>query len=63
MEPAPKSAASLAFGRFLVLPHRRELLADGQPLKLGGRAYDVLMTLRRRPKMNDSYQAALLNIS
>jgi hypothetical protein len=24
-------------------PERRELLADGQPIKLGGRAFDVLM--------------------
>jgi DNA-binding winged helix-turn-helix (wHTH) protein len=28
-----------------VLPHRRELLADGLPIKLGGRAFDVLMAL------------------
>jgi DNA-binding winged helix-turn-helix (wHTH) protein len=28
-----------------VLPHRRELLADGPPVKLGGRAFDVLITL------------------
>ncbi|HET6235154.1 MAG TPA: winged helix-turn-helix domain-containing protein, partial [Acetobacteraceae bacterium] len=27
------------------MPHRRELLVDGQPAKLGGRAFDVLMTL------------------
>ena len=45
MDPAPEPSASIVFGRFQVLPHRRELLADGQPLKLGGRAYDVLMTL------------------
>jgi DNA-binding winged helix-turn-helix (wHTH) protein len=32
-------------GRFSVLPHRRELLADGRPVKLGGRAFDVLMAL------------------
>jgi DNA-binding winged helix-turn-helix (wHTH) protein len=38
-------AAIVAFGRFRVVPHRRELLADGQPLKLGGRAFDVLMAL------------------
>jgi hypothetical protein len=24
-----------------VLQHRRELLADGQPIKLGGRAFDI----------------------
>jgi predicted ATPase/DNA-binding winged helix-turn-helix (wHTH) protein len=37
--------AIIAFGRFRVLPHRRELLADGQPIRLGGRAFDVLMAL------------------
>jgi predicted ATPase/DNA-binding winged helix-turn-helix (wHTH) protein len=37
--------ADVAFGRFRVLPRRRELLADGQPIKLGGRAFDVLMAL------------------
>ena len=45
MNRAPVSSARLAFGRFLVLPHRREVLVDGLPLRLGGRAYDVLMTL------------------
>ena len=35
----------LAFGRFRVLPERRELLADGRAIKLGGRAFDVLMAL------------------
>src|SRR5271170_1038653 len=33
------------FGRFRVVPHRRELLADGRPIKLGGRDFDVLMAL------------------
>src|SRR5690349_10173832 len=37
--------ASVAFGHFQVVPHRRELLADGQPIKLGGRAFDALMAL------------------
>src|SRR6202040_4486090 len=37
--------AAIEFGRFSVLPHRRELLAEGQPLELGGRAFDVLMAL------------------
>ena len=37
--------AGVAFGRFRVLPHRRELLADGRPIKLGGRAFEVLMAL------------------
>src|SRR5215831_461371 len=37
--------AGVRFGRFRLLPHRRELLADGQPVKLGGRVFDLLMTL------------------
>ncbi|HUB13814.1 MAG TPA: winged helix-turn-helix domain-containing protein [Acetobacteraceae bacterium] len=45
MDPPPPSSASLAFGRFQVWPRRREVLADGQLLKLGGRAFDVLMAL------------------
>jgi predicted ATPase/DNA-binding winged helix-turn-helix (wHTH) protein len=35
----------VTFGRFRVLPDRRELLADGRPVTLGGRAFDVLMAL------------------
>jgi DNA-binding winged helix-turn-helix (wHTH) protein len=35
----------LAFGCFRVLPEQRELLADVRPVKLSGRAFDVLMTL------------------
>jgi DNA-binding winged helix-turn-helix (wHTH) protein len=44
MDPAPAPAA-IEFGRFSVLPHRRELLAEGRPVELGGRAFDVLMVL------------------
>jgi predicted ATPase/DNA-binding winged helix-turn-helix (wHTH) protein len=45
MEPASELPAGYAFGRFRALPHRRELIADGRPIKLGGRAFDVLMAL------------------
>ena len=45
MDPAPERLAGIAFGRFQVLPDRREVLADGRPIKLGGRAFDVLMAL------------------
>jgi DNA-binding winged helix-turn-helix (wHTH) protein len=45
METISEPLRSLTFGRFQVWPHRRELLADGQPIKLGGRAFDVLMAL------------------
>jgi predicted ATPase/DNA-binding winged helix-turn-helix (wHTH) protein len=36
---------SVGFGRFWVLPHRREMIADGKPIKLGGRAFDILTAL------------------
>jgi predicted ATPase/DNA-binding winged helix-turn-helix (wHTH) protein len=45
MDPASEAPAIVEFGRFTVLPHRRELLADGQSMELGGRAFDVLMVL------------------
>ena len=45
MDPATKPAASVAFGRFRVVLHRRELIADGRLIKLGGRAFDVLVAL------------------
>lgn len=37
--------ATLEFGRFRVLLRRRELLADGAPLELGTRAFDLLLVL------------------
>jgi DNA-binding winged helix-turn-helix (wHTH) protein len=37
--------AIIEFGNFRIFPHRRQLLADGQPIALGGRAFDVLMAL------------------
>ena len=45
MGSAPRDPAGIAFARFLLLPHRRELLAGGQAIKLGARAFDVLMAL------------------
>jgi DNA-binding winged helix-turn-helix (wHTH) protein len=36
---------TLAFGRFRALPRRRQLLADGRPVELGGRAFDILLAL------------------
>src|SRR6202047_5301904 len=44
MDPGD-TPATIEFGRFSVLPRRREVLAEGQPLALGGRAFDVLMAL------------------
>ena len=37
--------ASFEFGRFRILPQRREVLVDGRPMELGGRAFDALMVL------------------
>jgi DNA-binding winged helix-turn-helix (wHTH) protein len=45
MDHVPGAWAIVEFGRFRVVPHRRELLADGRPIKLGGRDFDVLMAL------------------
>ena len=36
---------TIEFGRFKIVRHRRELLADGRPVELGGRAFDTLMAL------------------
>src|ERR1700735_5545801 len=45
MHPATQTPTALDFGRFRVLLHRRELLADNQPVEIGGRAFDLLMAL------------------
>jgi len=45
MDPVAEAPASFEFGRFRILPQRREVLADGQPMELGGRAFDVLAVL------------------
>ena len=49
MDPLPGTAAFIEFGRFTLLPHRRELRADGQPIELGGRAFEVLLALIDAP--------------
>jgi DNA-binding winged helix-turn-helix (wHTH) protein len=36
---------TIEFGRFRLLPRRRQLLADGAPVELGTRAFDLLMAL------------------
>ena len=40
-----EALGAVEFGRFRLLPHRRELRADGAAVELGGRALDVLMVL------------------
>jgi predicted ATPase/DNA-binding winged helix-turn-helix (wHTH) protein len=41
----PEDPVTIAFGRFTVVCHRRELLAEGRPVELGGRALDTLLAL------------------
>src|SRR5262245_13324586 len=36
---------AVEFGRFKVVPHRRELIVDGAPIALGNRAFDALLAL------------------
>src|ERR1700759_1212081 len=49
MDSTSESSTAVEFGRFRVLPRRRELLVDGRPIQLGGRAFDVLMVLIEAP--------------
>jgi len=41
--------AIIEFGHFSILPHRRQLLAEGRPIRLGGRAFDLLLALIESP--------------
>jgi non-specific serine/threonine protein kinase len=43
-----QDAAEYRFGRFVVQPHKRRLLADGRPVTAGPRAFDVLLALVKR---------------
>jgi DNA-binding winged helix-turn-helix (wHTH) protein len=42
-----RADAAIEFGRFRVLLRRRRLLADGVPVELGTRAFDLLLVLLR----------------
>jgi len=48
MSAADPLVASYRFGHFELRPASRELLVEGQPATLGGRAFDVLRTLIER---------------
>ena len=43
--PWAMQEAALEFGRFQILPRQRQLIADGVPVKLGTRAFDLLTVL------------------
>jgi DNA-binding response OmpR family regulator len=42
---APNAIETFEFGRFTLLRRSRRLLADGAPVALGTRAFDILMVL------------------
>ena len=44
----PLHTAAFQFDRFTLLPTERQLLVDGEPAKLGGRAFDLLLALVER---------------
>jgi predicted ATPase/DNA-binding winged helix-turn-helix (wHTH) protein len=49
-EPRSSSVESaLSFERFQILPRRRLLLEAGKPVRLGSRAFDILLALAERP--------------
>src|SRR3984957_14448840 len=45
MKLTDEALGAVEFGRFRLLPHRRELRADGVVVELGSRAFDILMIL------------------
>ena len=45
MKLTDEALGAVEFGRFRLLPHRREFRADGVAVELGSRAFDVLMVL------------------
>jgi predicted ATPase/DNA-binding winged helix-turn-helix (wHTH) protein len=45
MDTGFKISATVSFGHFQVLPHRRELLSGGRRVQIGGRAFDLLIAL------------------
>ncbi|SEK35183.1 Transcriptional regulatory protein, C terminal [Roseateles sp. YR242] len=48
-EPAGPVPRTFAFGTFVLIPERQSLLSDGVPVRLGGRALDILTVLVNRP--------------
>src|ERR1700751_5435938 len=45
MKVIDEALGGVEFGRFRLLPHRRELRADGVAVELGSRAFDILIVL------------------
>jgi predicted ATPase/DNA-binding winged helix-turn-helix (wHTH) protein len=49
MYPTSLAPDGIAFDRFRVFPHVRELLVGDTPIRLGGRAFDLLLALVEAP--------------
>ncbi len=45
MDSGPDSGRILEFGRYRIIPGKRQVLADGEPLQIGDRAFAVLLLL------------------
>lgn len=45
MGGVPDPSQPLEFGRFRIVPHRRQFFVDGRAVELGGRAFDTLLIL------------------
>ena len=52
MPGLPESEATIEYGRSKVIRLKRELLADGWPVELGGRAFDTLAAAPSRVTNN-----------
>lgn len=48
-DAAPHAARSFAFGEFVLKPERQLLLRNAAPVRVGGRALDILTALVERP--------------
>jgi hypothetical protein len=58
MRLTDEAQGAVEFGRFRLLPHRRELRADGVAIELGSRAFDILTVWN--PKAAPDKSAPLL---
>ncbi len=48
-DASPPNTEQIVFGPFCLVPHKRLLTRNGVPLDVGGRAFDLLLALARRP--------------
>lgn len=56
------SRRCISFGRFRVFPAERRITKDGKPISVGGRAFDILVTLAEQPGVVVSKAALLARV-